>query len=237
MSNDHEEESGLFYSFLMNQGSVEKQFIKERTQPLVSELNLISDKGLREIVALLLAKADFFWTSPVAEIEDMSPPDEYHPGGLVKHVKRVTRAAFFIASSKIMDDEDVMVLISAALLHAVAYPLASNDMEGMPQIYNNYYAVAVDKYVQDVLEASMQKGMLTENSFMEEHRYNELMERIIRLIHCCEGVFSPISEVVPKTQLEVMMASAKIVGKSMHVIVDGTNVIDQRWEFDDPEDS
>jgi hypothetical protein len=236
MPDKKEKDPDLFEGFLKDQGSVEKQFIKERTKPLMSELNLISDKGLREIIALLLAKSDYFWTSPVAAVEDMSPPDEYEPGGLVKHVKRVTRAAFFIASSQIMEEEDIMILISAALLHAVAYPLAHNDTPGMPQVYNDYYAIAVDKYVQDTLEISMHKGMLTENSFMEEQRYNILIEKIVRLIHCCEGVFSPISEVVPETSLEIMMASAKIVGKSIHVIVDGPDVISDRWEFDEPED-
>lgn len=233
---DSGEQNSLYDGFLEDKGPLEKQLIQQITQPLFSELSLISDRGLREIVALLLAKSEYLWTSPASNMDDTNPPDEYEPGGLVKHIKRVTRAAFFIASSQLIEEDDLSVLISAALLHAIAYPLAPNDEESHPQLYNNYYAISIDKFVQETLDLSMRRGLITESSFMDEQRYNILLERIIRLVHCCEGVYAPITEVIPQTNLEAMMASAKIVGKSLHVIVDGAEIIPDRWMFDEPED-
>ena len=230
-----DEENDLFEGFIGDKGSAEKQIIKEKTLPVIKELNLIPDEGLREIVALLLANSEHLWTSPASDIYDTNPPDEYEPGGLIKHVKRVTRAAFFLSSSRLLEEDDLSVLISAALLHAVAYPLAPNDEPSIPQHYNHYYAIAADKFVQDTLELSMRRGVITETAFKDEERYNTLLEKVIRLIHCCEGVYSPIAEVIPTNQLEALMASAKIIGKSLHVVIDGSEIIPDRWMFDDDE--
>ena len=226
-------DKSLFDNFLEDEGPQLKQNLDKIVEPLSSEISLIQDEGMREIVTFLLAHADHFWTSYVSDKPDVSPIDEYKPGGLVEHIKRVTRAAFFIASSKPMDEDDILVLLSAALLHAVIYPIAPNDKENEMPLFNPYYTYDIDRYFEEVIDQGVRQGVFLRRTLADDERYNMLMERTLRTIHCCEGSFSPIAEFYPQNDVELMMASAKIVARSLHIIVDGIDIKEERWYTND----
>lgn len=203
--------------------------------PLKPELNLIEDETLRKLVAIVLSKTIPIWLAPATNVPEAHPPDEYDLGGMILHIKRTVRAAFLLCSTHIMDEEDIMCLIAAALLHTVAMPIPISEMTPDSEIefvFNGHYMVAADDVIQQALESALIEGAAyPTDGIGDEDRYNILFGRIMRLIHCCEGIFAPIPELVPESRLEVMMAAANMIAKSVHVISDGPDIIEERWKI------
>lgn len=219
----------LFTEFMDDMSSSGfKQEIVDIVEPLRGELNLITSKGLKEFVSLMLVNAPFVWTSPATDQEDIHPPDEYDIGGMIKHIQRTTRAAFVLATVFPLQDEDIQILLAASILHCISKPLLPNDGADpfIPQMYDNHYMISFDNFIQESLIAELSAKRFT-REFVELDQ--EIIDRIVRLVHCCEGTFSPIPEVLPQDPLEILMAGANLVAKSVHLIVDGTDVKEDRW--------
>lgn len=224
---------GDLFSGLMNdsQSSELRNEIKIKVQPLEKELNLIRDRGLRDFVSLMLVNAEYIWTSPSTNVEDLYPPDEYLPGGLIKHIQRTVRAAFVLATAYPLSDEEIQILLAASILHVATLPLLPNDEDDspIPDLYNDYYMISFDSFINDALEAELLSSRISKSALELDQ---ETISRIVRLVHCCEGTFSPIEEIIPQDPLEILMASANIVAKSIHLIVDGSDVCGARWEIE-----
>jgi len=84
------------------------------------ELAEITDAGLRGFVEGVLARAPvYFWSVPASTTGRFHPPDEWLPGGLVLHTRRVARVALEIARGWKLSYEQKNILVAAALLHDV----------------------------------------------------------------------------------------------------------------------
>lgn len=224
-------ENDLFAGLMNDKSSASvRESILDIVEPLRTELNLIRDKGLRDFVAIMLSNANYIWTSPSTDMEDIHPPDEYQLGGLIKHIQRTVRAAFVLATAYPLPDEDIQVLLAASLLHCVVKPNTPNDHDPktFPHQYNDHYMITFDEFINETLEKELLSNRMSKSSLELDQ---SLIGRIIRLVHCCEGTFSPIEEIVPQDPLEILMASANIVAKSVHLIVDGSDIEEARWDI------
>ncbi len=223
------EETDLFESLMEDASTSDaRQEIIDLVEPLRAELNLIRDKGLKEFVSLMLANSPFIWTSPSSDQEDVYPPDEYETGGIIKHIQRTVRAAFVLATVYPLSDEDIQTLLAAAILHCIVKPMLPNDDVDpfIPKLYDNHYQISFDTFIQNALEVELSSNRLSRGVIELDQ---DIIDRIARLVHCCEGTFSPIPEVFPQDPLEILMASANIVAKSVHLIIDGSEIRDERW--------
>lgn len=208
------------------------QEVVDIVEPLRTELSLLRDKGLREFVSLMLCNAPFIWTSPSTNLADIHPPDEYDVGGLILHIKRSVRAAFVLATVYPLHDDDIQVLLAAAILHCVAKPMLPNNQGDpfTPDMYDNHYMISFDTFIQNAIESELMAtpSRMTKNALDLDQ---EIISRIARLVHCCEGTFSPIDEIYPQDPLEILMASANLVAKSIHLIIDGPDIVEKRWDL------
>lgn len=212
--------------------------IRKATEPLRREIDLIPDKFIREYVSIILYYSDYFWDSPASNLEDHYPLDEYGKGGLVLHTKRTVRAMFCIINSAKVSEEDVSALMAAAILHGVCKPLTPYDPDSDEgNLHDINFMINIDRFIMEAFQKAIADMVYPNISNELELKYQIILNKIMRLIHCCEGTFSPIEELFPEDTLEIMFASAQIVAKSLHVIVDGFDIIDERWQFESqPED-
>ena len=68
-------------------------------QPVMEELDMISDDNIKSFVKSILIRADSFWTIPSSFSGKYHPSDEHNQGGNLLHTKRVVRAASVISDS------------------------------------------------------------------------------------------------------------------------------------------
>lgn len=226
------------FDALVNDASVSnKNKIKEIISDLKSEIELIPNKNMQEIVSIILSESDHFWVSPSSNLEDHYPPDEYSYKGMVLHTKRTVRTAFCMINSVPLEEDEMTALLSACLLHCVCKPLLPNDVEISEQIYDHNYMINVDQFIIDAFNKAVAKKTYPVMESDSEIKYQQLLDLTIRLIHCSEGLLSPIPELYPKTQLEMMMAASNMIARSLHMITDGVNINEDRWivgtELDD----
>lgn len=227
------EKIDLLNSIVSDGGSKTQAEIEEIISPLKREVDLIPNGDLRSFVRCILVYANYFWNSPSSNVPEIYPPDEYTKGGMVLHTKRTVWAMFCILNAKEVSEEDFSVAIAAAILHNVARPLLPNDPEnGMESLYDPNYMVNIDQFIIEAFQIGISEKTYPTLTNEAEIRAQELLNRVVRLIHCSEGTLSPIRELFPENTLEVMFASAQIVAKSLHIIVDGVNVIEERWQFE-----
>jgi len=87
--------------------------------PLLEEISLIEDDGLRSFVKSILVRSDSFWFIPSSFSGKYHPPDEHNEGGNVLHTKRTVRAAKILAESHSLSAEEKDIVVAACLLHDI----------------------------------------------------------------------------------------------------------------------
>jgi len=206
-----------------------KEKIKETVASLKAEIDFIPDKNMQDLVSLILSESDNFWVSPADSAIDHHPPDEYSKYGMLLHTKRTFRVAFCFINTVLLEPDEVTALLSATLLHSVCKAILPNDGSPADQLYDHNYMVSIDQFISDILTHAIVDKTYPIMTNEEEKKCQQLMDLTIRLIHCSEGLMSPIPELYPTTPLENMMAQANIVAKSLHMIVDGVEENEERW--------
>jgi 23S rRNA maturation-related 3'-5' exoribonuclease YhaM len=192
--------------------------------PLLEIIDLIQNAYLRSFVRCVLYNTpEEFWTMPVSTLPDIHPPDEYAEGGLVLHTKRVVRAAALIAEVQLRIQEDIDVLVAAALLHDI--------VKADESIPDYLHSIAVDKFVEnlsviDELDADYVTRSNT-LSFIMNHPDQLIL--LMRVIRAHEGLDSPCPELVPVTSLEQILNIANQIAKNIDKIVDGYEIQEFRW--------
>lgn len=193
---------------------------------LLDEIDIIVDPAIKSFVRSILIKADAFWYAASTIVETAHPPDEYGEGGLVLHTKRVVRTAIMIANTFDCQPTEFDILVAAALLHDVTKPVWRDD-EKKTILHDIMHPYTVDSFVEWALQEDQSKTDADINTTL--NITEEVLHQILRLIRCSHGVWSPIPETLPVTQLERALHIADLIASNIHHIVDGKDVVEERW--------
>lgn len=204
------------------------QFERENfvLEPLIDEIDAIRDESIRNFVRSVLLKATLFWEIPSVFSEEYNPPDEHVVGGNVLHTKRVFRVCILLAESHLLDSLERDLVLAAALLHDVTKGVL---IDSTPS-FDSFHAYTVDKFVRQVKLDDEIRG--TENESTMLYIKEEHASTILRMIRCHMGIWSPIPETYPATDTEMILYTADLIASKLHWIVDGYEVIPERWDFE-----
>lgn len=187
----------------------------EKLSPLLEEINLIEDSAIKSFTKAMLLSVDIFWEAPSSPTGQYHPPDEHGAGGEVLHTQRVVKITSMLCESMERDQYETDMLISAALLHDL-----TKVREWAPGIISSdpLHPITVYTHFQNLRQ--------TEEDSIDEMGSSTLeldmntIDRILRLVRCHLGPWSPIPEVVPLTPFEMTVHWADYIASKLHEIVD-----------------
>lgn len=193
--------------------------------PLIDEVNLIQDYGARLFVRSLLFKAPkAFWIGAASASGKWHPPDERGEGGNVLHTKRVVRIVRFLAEAQDRSQYQTDILTAAAILH----DLLKNIEWADGTLHNDrMHPYTVDAFVD--WARGEDKKYSSEVSDSTLYIEETMMHEILRLVRCHMGMWSPIPETIPITQMDWTLHIADMIGAKLHDIIDGEEIKESRW--------
>lgn len=194
-------------------------------EPLLEEIEQIKDVNVQSFVRSVLLKSVLFWEIPAVFSEEYNPPDEHDIGGNVLHTKRVFRICTILTESYMLSEIDRDLVYAAALLHSVTKGVL---IDGNPN-YDDFYPYTVDRFVHEVMRTDQLNANENESSVL--HMQEEHVRKILRIIRCHRGPWSPIPETFPIDDIEMIVHLADHIASKLHVIIDGDEPIPQRWDF------
>lgn len=196
--------------------------------PLFDEIELISDYNIRSFVRSILVRAESFWKIPSSFSGKYHPKDEHNEGGNVLHTKRVVRAAKVISDSYSLPKEERDIVYAACLLHDITKGISSKE-DPSYFYYDPMHPYTVGKFVEKCQEYDKKFAGESQSStlFVSE----DIVQSILRLVRCHLGPWSPVVETIPITYLEIIVHLADNLASKVHYIVDGNNIIEDRWNF------
>jgi HD superfamily phosphohydrolase YqeK len=199
--------------------------------PMIEEINMINDEGVKSFVRSILVRADSFWKIPSSFSGKYHPMDEHNEGGNMLHTKRVARAAKVLCDSHGVSAEEFDLVMAACLLHDITKGKLEKDGSFA---YDKMHPYTVGDFVKFCQEDDRKHASDAQSStlFLNE----EDVQTILRLVRCHLGPWSPIPETVPITYLDMIVHMADNIASKVHYIVDGDNVIEQRWKLDGDSD-
>lgn len=194
--------------------------------PLLDEINLINDSGIKQFVRSLLLKQTSFWLIPSSFSGLHHPPDERGASGNVLHTKRVVRVVMLLSNSQDRSTTEKDILIAAALLHDITK--GRDHADGIIR-YDEFHPYTVETAVDWARmedEKMIQEGGTSSSLWIDQ----EALTQILRLVRCHMGTWSPIPETVPLSTLEWMLHHADLIASKLHWIIDGDDVLEARWK-------
>ncbi len=194
--------------------------------PLADEIDTITDPSIRSFVKSLLLKADAFWFAQASIKTDLHPPDEYVEGGLVLHTKRVVHTILLLTNTFDCTTSEQDHLVAAALLHDVTKCLWK-DPDHSEILFDEMHAYTIDRYVDFCREQDINSSDSSQPNSLEIA--DESIAIITRLIRVSHGMFSPIPETVPVSEMENLLHYADFLATNVHHMVDGIHVDMDRW--------
>lgn len=199
--------------------------------PMIEEINMINDEGVKSFVRSILVRADSFWKIPSSFSGKYHPMDEHNEGGNMLHTKRVARAAKVLCDSHGVSAEEFDLVMAACLLHDITKGKLEKDGSFA---YDKMHPYTVGDFVKFCQEDDRKHASDAQSStlFLNE----EDVQTILRLVRCHLGPWSPIPETVPITYLDMIVHMADNIASKVHYIVDGDNIIEQRWKLDGDSD-
>lgn len=196
--------------------------------PLLSEISLIQDKGVRSFVrAVLLNAPKLFWTGPSSCSGKYHPPDERGEGGNVLHTKRVVRIAQIMAVSQERSSVETDVVIAACILHDLTKVIEGYDGKMYTDPMHPY---TVDKIVTKLHEKDMedeQEALKRSNTLEAD---DLVIFQIMKCIRTHLGIWSPIPETIPSVTVEWIVHLADNLASKLHMLVD-EEVNEARWKI------
>lgn len=186
-------------------------------------LPLIKDEELKKFISSIFYRiflyksmaGSAFWESPASLNEGEHPPDEYENDGLLIHTRRVAKIAMCMGSAVSLSDDDMDTLLAAALLHDVTKAVYCD--EELNLTHDPLHIYTIDSFIHFMRSDDVKKSNDNKN-----HTLNvapEKISNIIRLIHCSHGVWSPILETLPQTELEKILAMANYTAEHLHILL------------------
>lgn len=194
-------------------------------EPLLEEIDAIRDEGIRNFTRSVLLKATVFWEIPSVFAEVYNPPDEHGNGGNVIHTKRVFRICAILAETHLLDQIERDMLFSAALLHDVTKGVLIDSTPA----FDEFHPYTVDKFVRQVKLDDDIRGAENESTMLyiqEDHA-----SKILRMIRCHMGIWSPIPETYPVNDMEMILYTADAIASKLHWVIDGDEIIMERWVY------
>jgi HD domain len=186
-------------------------------------LSMIKDDELKKFISSIFYRVftyksmggSAFWESPSSLDPSDHPPDEYENDGLLIHTRRTAKLAMCMGSAVSLPDDDMDILITAALLHDVTKAIYCN--EEFEVTHDPLHIYTIDSFLHFMKSDDVKRA-----SDSVSHTLNvpyEKLSKIVRMIHTSHGVWSPILETVPQTELERILAMANYVAENMHVLM------------------
>jgi len=195
-------------------------------EPLLEEVDLIDDQGILSFVRAVLVNAPpHFWFSPSSYTGNYHPPDERGDGGSVLHTKRVVRIAREMTVAQDRTQEELDQVTAAALIHDITKGNRGPDGQF---IYDPMHPYTVDAFVAYVRSQDNRKGDEMNSSTIWIS--DDDLATILRMVRCHMGSWSPIPETTPVTSLELTLHLADLLASKLHVMLDGEDQKDWRWE-------
>lgn len=186
----------------------------EKLEPLLSEINLIKDDAIRSFTRALMLNVDEFWVGPSSPSGKYHPPDEHGFMGDVLHTRRVVAITALLAEAQDRNQFETDMLISAALLHDIT-KLVRWEPDKLSS--DKLHPITVDRLlvqVRDEEETKHNQGSTTKDLD------SDTTSRIMRLVRCHLGKWSPIPELIPITPFEMTVHWADYIAANLHNIID-----------------
>lgn len=199
--------------------------------PLLEEISLIEDDGLRSFVKSILIRADSFWSIPSSFSGKYHPPDEHNEGGNVLHTKRTVRAAKILSESHSVSVEEKDIIIAACLLHDVTKGKIEKDGSFT---YDKMHPYTVGEFVKFCQEDDKKYANDINSSTL--YVTEEDVQTLLRLVRCHLGPWSPVPETVPITYLDMIVHLADNIASKVHYILDGDEILPERWNLNEGTD-
>jgi len=195
-------------------------------EPLLEEINLIIDEGIRSFVRSILYRADGFWQIPSSFSGKYHPKDEHGEGGNVLHTKRAVKIARIMCDSYSLPQEDIDIVIAAMLLHDVTKGV--KDETSNAYKYDPMHPYTVGLFVRRCQEDDKNYASEVQSStlFLSE----DVVQSILRLVRCHLGPWSPVPETTPITFMYMIVHMADNISSKLHHIVEVDNVVESRWK-------
>ena len=213
---------------LLDDSSIVSMMEEEYTilAPIMDEINMINDEGVKSFVRSILLRADSFWKIPSSFSGKYHPMDEHNEGGNMLHTKRVVRAAKVMCDSHSVSTDEADLVFAACLLHDITKGKMEKDGSFA---YDKMHPYTVGDFVKFCQEDDKKYANDAHSStlFLSE----DDVQTILRLVRCHLGPWSPVPETVPITYLDMIVHMADNVASKVHYIVDGNNVIEERWKL------
>ena len=196
--------------------------------PLLEEINTIEDENIRHFVRSLLSKACIaFWGVPSSEFFGVHPPDEYEDGGNVLHIQRVFRIAEKLCVAYALEPWDRDLVYAACLVHDITKVVLSEDGETIT--FDPFHAYTIDAFVKDVYNIDFIYGTDAQSSVL--YLKQEVIQEVLRMVHCHDGQDSIIQETKPASVGEMIVHIANDIAKNLHYIIDGETIKEARWNI------
>ena len=230
MAEDNDGPFDLLDELLKIETSEDSDFFREenaKLAPLLDEINLIMDQGIRHLVrALLFAAGPEFWEIPSSFSGKHHPPDENQPGGNVLHTKRVVRLITKMCDSQDRDQIERDVAVAAGLLHDLRKGVEWADGTFH---YDPMHPYTIDQFFNEVRKnESADEVTIRSTTLQVEEAY---LFEIFHAVHCHLGPWSPIPETYPNAALDWVVHFADNIATHLHQIVDDPNDWKpERWQ-------
>lgn len=208
----------------VNNSEVENKIL----DPLLQEINLISDETIKSFIRSLLLKSEYFWDIPSSFSGKYHPYDEHGIGGNVLHTKRVTRIVAILADSYNLSPEERDIVLAAAIIHDICKGKKDNGAEH--PCYDPMHPYTVGKFVEKCRSKDKQNNSDSDSSTL--YLSEEIVQSILRLVRCHLGPWSPIPETFPITYLDFIVHLADNIASKMHTVIEDSELINPKWKKD-----
>lgn len=194
-------------------------------KPILTEIDYIFDESIKSFVRSILLRAKSFWTIPSSFSGKYHPMDEHNEGGNLLHTQRVVRAAKIMCESYSLGREDTDIVLAACLLHDVTKGIMIEGEDSFH--YDPMHPYTVGKLVKKCQEDDVKYASESQSStvFLAE----DIVQSILRLVRCHLGPWSPVPETIPITYMDMIVHMADNLASKVHYIIDGENIIKERW--------
>lgn len=197
--------------------------------PLLEEINLIDNDGIRSFVRSILLKADSFWIIPSSHDGISHPSDEFTEGGNVLHTQRVTRVASVLCSSYSLSREEQDVILAACLIHDVT--------KGIKHDGNDFYSFdimhpyTVGSFVIEAQRHDKEFGSdaCSSSLFIDEDN----LQTIMRLVRCHLGPWSPVPETYPITYMDYIVHTADAIACNLQNFIFDSQLLNGNFNVKD----
>lgn len=197
-------------------------------QPLLDEIDLISDDTIKSFVRSILLRAEIFWKIPSSFSGKYHPADEHNEGGNVIHTKRVVRVASIMSDSYSLSAEERDLVLAACLLHDLCKGVVSEDKCSFQ--YDPMHPYTVGKFIAHCQNDDKKFANESQSStlFLGE----DIVQSILRLVRCHLGPWSPVPETYPITYLDYIVHIADNIASKIHTVIEDSELINPKWRKD-----